>query len=53
MMSLTAPSNKYMNAWVRYVSAEGTFVKNSNATWTNTFSINEIPEGWTVETASE
>ena len=39
--------------WVQGVAANGTFVKNSAATWTNSFGVNAIPTGWTVETASE
>lgn len=37
--------------WLNGVSATGTFVKNSEATWNN--SEWGIPTGWTVETASE
>ena len=39
-----------LNNWLSNVSATGTFVKNSNATWTN--SECGIPSGWTVQTAS-
>ena len=35
-------------AWLYNVSATGTFVKNSAATWTNTDA--KIPSGWTVQT---
>ena len=35
--------------WLTTVSSAGTFVKNANATWTNTDV--GIPEGWTVQTA--
>lgn len=35
--------------WVEGVSPTGTFVKNSAATWENTFGVDAIPEGWTVE----
>ena len=38
--------------WLTVVSATGTFVKNSAATWTVT-GTDGIPSGWTVETASE
>lgn len=38
--------------WVDGVSSSGTFVKNSAATWTTT-GTDGIPNGWTVETASE
>ena len=37
--------------WLNGVSATGTFVKNSKATWSNIEW--GIPTGWTVETASE
>lgn len=51
-MFTSAQSNysSSLNNWLSNVSATGTFVKNSNATWTN----NEcgIPSGWTVTTAS-
>jgi hypothetical protein len=50
-MFTTAPSTSYLNSWVSGVSASGTFVKNSAATWTDTFEVNAIPEGWTVELA--
>ena len=42
-----------MNAadWLEGVSATGTFVKNSEATWSNIEW--GIPTGWTVTTASE
>ena len=36
--------------WLNNVSATGTFVKNSAATWTNEQA--GIPSGWTVQTAS-
>ena len=39
-------------SWVSGVSASGTFVKNSAAQW-NVSGINGIPNGWTVQTASE
>jgi len=38
-------------SWVNGVAANGTFVKNSAATWDVTGK-NGIPNGWTVETAS-
>lgn len=37
--------------WVKNVWSTGTYVKNSEATYTLT-GVNGIPEGWTVETAS-
>ena len=52
-MFTTAPTSSYCYYWVSGVSATGTFVKNSAATWTDTFGVNAIPTGWTVQTASE
>ena len=51
-MFITYPSSTYTSNWVYGVSATGTFVKNSAATWTTTGN-NGIPNGWMVETASE
>lgn len=48
-MFTTDPSTNYLNSWVGDVSTTGTFVKNSAATWENTFGISAIPSGWTVE----
>lgn len=45
---MTTPSNSYTEDWVLGVAATGTFVKNSEATWTTT-GINGVPTGWTVE----
>ena len=50
-MFTTEPSSTYTYNWVYGVSATGTFVKNSDATWTTT-GVHGIPSGWTVETAS-
>ena len=50
-MFKTTPSISYVKNWVTGVSPTGTFVKNSAATWTNTFGVSAIPEGWTVELA--
>lgn len=50
-MFTTSPSISYMKTWVSGVAASGTFVKNSAATWTNSFGESAIPTGWTVETA--
>ena len=52
-MFKTTPSTNYTNNWVNGVSSTGTFVKNSEATWADTFGISAIPTGWTVETADE
>ena len=38
--------------WVTGVSANGTFVKNSSATW-NITGVNGVPLDWTVETTNE
>jgi hypothetical protein len=50
-MFTTTPAATYLSNWVSGVSASGTFVKNSAATWENTFGVDAIPEGWTVELA--
>ena len=50
-MFTTTPSSSYTNNWVSGVSATGTFVKNSAATWTTTGN-NGVPRGWTVQTTS-
>jgi hypothetical protein len=50
-MFITYPSSTYTSNWVYGVSATGTFVKNSAASWTTT-GVNGIPTGWTVQTAS-
>ena len=44
-------NSTYFTNWVYGVSPTGTFVKNSAATWENTFGPSAIPEGWTVELA--
>lgn len=46
----TTPSDNYTYGWVSGVNANGTFVKNSHATW-NVTGNNGIPSGWTVENA--
>lgn len=50
-MFTTTPSSTHTQDWVSGVSASGTFVKNSAATW-NVTGNNGIPSGWTVETDS-
>ena len=50
-MFTTTPSTTYTNYWVDGVSSNGTFVKNSAATW-NVTGNNGVPTGWTVNTAS-
>jgi hypothetical protein len=51
-MFTTTPSTTYTSNWVYRIASSGTFVKNSAASW-NVSGANGIPEGWTVETASE
>lgn len=48
----TQPSTQYTSSWVYDVAPNGTFVKNPNATWTNSFGNNAIPQGWTVVSAT-
>lgn len=45
----TTPSNTYTDKWLYQVSATGTFVKSSSATW-NVTGENGIPSGWTIIT---
>ena len=51
-MFTTTPSTTYTNDWVRGVALDGTFVKNSAASW-NVTGDSGVPSGWTVQTASE
>lgn len=51
-MFTTTPSTNYTSNWVNGVAANGTFVKNSAAIWTNVGNY-AVPSGWTVETATE
>ena len=50
-MFTTTPSTTYTTNWVNGVASNGTFVKNSAATW-NVTGVNGIPTGWTVQNAS-
>lgn len=50
-MFLTTPGSNYTSYWVQNVSSTGTFVKNSNATWTLT-GTSGIPSNWTVQTVT-
>lgn len=50
-MFTTAPGSGFTDGWLTYVAQSGTFVKNSAATWENTFGTSAIPSGWTVEYA--
>ena len=47
----TSSTPCYTYEWVKGVSIDGTFVKNSAATW-NLSGKSGIPNGWTIETAS-
>ena len=47
----TSTPGSYTQNWVKGVSATGTFVKNSSATWDVT-GTSGVPSGWTVQTAS-
>lgn len=46
-MFKTEPSTTYTDNWVNGVAATGTFVKNSEATWTTT-GVSGVPDGWTI-----
>ena len=48
----TPVSKYYTSNWVNGVASTGTFVKNSAASWDVTGN-NGVPNGWTVQTASE
>lgn len=50
-MFTTKPTTTYTWGWVNNVASAGTFVKNSNATWSVSGG-NGIPSGWTVQTAT-
>ena len=50
MMATDISAIMCLTSWVSNVSSTGTFVKNAAATWDNT---GVVPEGWTVQTASE
>lgn len=55
-MTLDTLSASFSGSWVNGVRAGGTFVKNANAEWENTFTRNTIPSeagAWTVEYADE
>ena len=54
-MFTTTPSSTYTSNWVNGVASNGTFVKNSAATWNpeEVRGVNGVPTNWTVETASE
>lgn len=46
------PSTDCTWEWLKYVASNGTFVKNSAATWDVT-GANGVPSGWTIEYADE
>lgn len=50
-MFTTTPELAYTQNWVNGVAASGTFIKNSEAEWTNVGDY-AVPSGWTVETAA-
>ena len=50
-MFTTTPTSTYTGNWVNGVSATGTFVKNSAATWTDVGTY-AVPSGWTIQTAN-
>lgn len=50
-MFTTEPSNTYTYQWMDTVAENGTFVKNSAATWTNT-GVNAVLPTWTIQTAT-
>lgn len=51
MMATNISANNCLLWWVHNISSEGTFVKNSNATW-NKKGDNGIPNGWTIDYAT-
>ena len=51
-MFTSTPGSGYTNSWVYNVSANGTFIKNSTATWT-TSGQSGIPSGWTVKNMNQ
>lgn len=52
MMATDISASSCLASWVSNVAASGTFVKNASAEWTTT-GASGVPDGWTVETASE
>lgn len=53
MMSTKTPGSSYTGSWVSGVASTGTFVMNSKASYAALTGENYIPEGWTVETATQ
>ena len=55
-MFTTTPSgsspNYYTQNWVNGVASTGRFIKNAAATW-NVTDVHGVPNGWTIQTASE
>ena len=50
-MFMTTPGSTYTVSWVSNVASEGTFIKNSSATW-NVTGDNGIPVGWIIKGAT-
>lgn len=48
MLATNISINRCLDSWVSGVAAEGTFIKNRNATWTTT-GANGVPTGWTIQ----
>ena len=48
MLSLTAPSDTCTKDWLKSVSQNGVFIKNSEAEW-DVIGTNGIPEGWEIK----
>ena len=48
----TTPGTEYTTQWVKGVSSEGTFIKNTDATW-DVSGVNGVPDGWTVDYRNE
>lgn len=44
----TTPSNTYTRDWVKYVSANGKFIKNVDASW-DVVGTEGVPEGWVAD----
>lgn len=53
MMSTSNFGSSYTSSWATNVASTGTFVKNANAGWINTYGASAIPSGWNVITATE
>jgi hypothetical protein len=49
MMATNVSASGCLTYWVSGVASSGTFIKNANATWTNS-GVSGIPDGWTIIT---